>query len=296
MSVEQDLYNLLTRHGVQVYRGGENKHVRHGWIGFSCPMCGDNGDAHMGVNLQFLYASCWLCGKHKLYDVMKAMDAGIPWGEVKEIQAKLDLVPTAFDNKKRGRYKPPDDLIPLTPRHESYLQGRGIETDSDWFPKYGVKSVGMNGGRYKYRVFLPVTLGQKEVSYTTRSTLSHGLRYLSASPEDEAVSHKELLFGEDFVRSVIVVHEGPLDALRVGPGAVATFGTAYSKAQLYRIGRYPKRYICFDTEPGAQARAEKLADDLSVLPGKTWNVQLDAKDAGASSPREVARLRRLIDG
>ena len=259
-----------------------------------CPMCGGGEDFHLGINLRSLYGSCWRCGKHALFDVVKALDAGIKWDDLKAIKDGLEVVPNTFDNKRRGRYKPPDGLGELTERHAAYLQSRRIDTRADWFAAYGLRSISILGGAYKYRIFLPVTLGRKDVSYTTRSTSSTGQRYLSAAPADESVRHKELLFAEDFVRDAIIVHEGPLDALRVGPGATATFGTAFTKQQLHRVGRYPKRYVCFDAEPLAQRRAEKLADDLSVLPGKTWNVCLDAGDAGSATARDVARLRKLV--
>lgn len=293
-STEERLVELFIKYRVEFRRAGENKHVRPGWVGVSCPMCGDNGDFHMGINLRYLYGSCWLCGKHSFYDIVTAIGR-FDWADVKPIKEDLALTSRPFDNKRRGKYRPPADLHPLTDRHLRYLRDeRRIDVDADWFPAYGLKSVGFADAKYKFRIFMPVTLGLKEVSFTTRSTLKTGVRYLSAAAENEEVSHKELLFGEDFVRSTIMVHEGPMDAMAVGPGAVATFGTSYSKQQLYRIARYPKRYICFDTEPIAQRRAERLADDLSMLPGLTFNLVINAKDAGAAGEGERAKLRALL--
>lgn len=294
MTTEEKLVDLFTKAHVPVALAGTNKHVRRGWLGIRCPMCGDNGDFHMGINLQFLYGSCWLCGKHSFYDIVRAIGR-ISWADVRAIKDDLDTTSRPFDNRKRGTYRPPHDLHPLTDRHLKYLRDeRGIDVSADWFPAFGLKSVGFGDLKYKFRIFMPVILGLKEVSFTTRSTKAVGQRYLSAAAENEEISHKELLYGEDHVRSTIMVHEGPVDALVIGPGAVATCGTSYTKQQLYRIGRYPKRYVCFDNEPLAQERAERLCRDLELLPGTTFNLRLDAKDAGSSSAKERARLRALL--
>jgi hypothetical protein len=292
---ERKLTDLLTAVGVEFRRAGDDKHVRPGWVGISCPLCGSSAtNFHMGINVRGLGCHCWKCGGHSLYDVAKAI-GGITPADVKALRDGSDEVLTRFDNRKRrGKYKPPADLIPLTPAHINYLTERNIEVGMSWFPRYGIRSVGLGGGRYKYRIFLPVILSGEEVSFTTRSTRPGGMRYLSPELEEETIPHKELLFGEDLVKSSILVTEGPLDALRIGPGAVCTFGTSYTRQQVHRIGRYPKRFICYDSEPIAQQRAEQLADELSVLPGKTWSVCLDAKDAGSSKRGEIIRLRRLL--
>lgn len=294
MSIEDQLIEFFKVNRVPHKTAGQDKHVRAGWVGIPCPLCGDNGGYHMGIHVHFVYASCWLCGKHSFYDVVKAL--GLQWSDIKHVRDSVEKVSNKFDNKKRGRYRPPLDLMPLTGRHRTYLKGRNVDVDADWFVKCKVQSIGPGDPRYKYRIFLPVLLGTKEVSFTTRSTLATGQRYLSASAACEELPHKDLLYNEDLVKSVIMVHEGPMDALAVGPGAVATFGTSYTKNQINRIGRYPKRFICFDNEPVAQRRAEQLADELSVLPGVTFNIRLDAKDAASAPSAERARLRRLLGG
>jgi DNA primase len=136
------------------------------------------------------------------------------------------------------------------------------------------------------------------VSWTTRS-ISYSdrvTRYVSAALDEEKIFHKELLYGEDFARHAVIVNEGILDAWRIGPGAVATFGSGYSQEQLERIAKYPTRAICFDNEPEAQKRARKLSNDLSALPGETYNVLLDKKDAADESKENIKRLRQEILG
>jgi hypothetical protein len=108
--------------------------------------------------------------------------------------------------------------------------------------------------------------------------------------------HRNLLYGEDYCRHTILVHEGPLDVWAVGPGATATCGTEFSPAQIRRIARYPRRGICFDSEPAAQTRARRLAAQLSLFPGETDLIKLDANDPGSAGAKELAELRGYLEG
>ncbi|MBW2309219.1 MAG: hypothetical protein JRG73_20040, partial [Deltaproteobacteria bacterium] len=109
---------------------------------------------------------------------------------------------------------------------------------------------------------------------------------------EEAVPHKTLLYGEELAGHAIIVVEGPTDAWRIGPGAVATMGLGYSSEQVIRIKNHPVRAVCFDKSIEAQTVARKLAAALSVFPGQTFVASLDAADPGSAAQREVCELRR----
>ncbi len=117
-------------------------------------------------------------------------------------------------------------------------------------------------------------------------------RYISASFEQEAVNHKTLVYGSNYCQHSVVVVEGPIDAWRVGPGAGALFGTAFTPMQVLRLTKFPYRYICFDNSSVAQARARELAEELSVFPGTTEVIELDALDPGSASKKEIQLLRK----
>ena len=119
------------------------------------------------------------------------------------------------------------------------------------------------------------------------------MRYISASAEQEKINHKHLIYGQDFCHHSIIVVEGPLDAWRIGPGAGALFGTAFTTAQVRKIVKYPYRYIVFDSSAEAQRRARELAEQLSAFQGITETIELDAEDPGSASPKEIRRLRRV---
>ena len=105
--------------------------------------------------------------------------------------------------------------------------------------------------------------------------------------------HKSVLYGADHARHAVVVCEGPIDCWAIGPGAVATLGTAYTQAQALALARYPVRAVCYDAEPDAQRRAARLCQTLAAFDGTTVNVVLETgKDAAAASKAEVAELRK----
>ena len=108
------------------------------------------------------------------------------------------------------------------------------------------------------------------------------------------MNHKELLYGEDYCRGSVIIHEGPTDVWRTGPGAVALLGTGFTDAQVLRLSHYGLRIVCFDSEPAAQRRANKLCSLLDGFPGETINVVLDSKDPGSATPKEIAKLRKLL--
>src|SRR5207245_2797387 len=110
-----------------------------------------------------------------------------------------------------GRYKEPSGVGPLLPEHRNYLSKRGFDPD-EVVEKWGVKGIG-RGGRYQWRLFVPVFVEKKPVSWTTRAVGNVELRYVSAPKTEESVHLKDTLFGEDYVRNTIVVVEGPLDAM-----------------------------------------------------------------------------------
>jgi len=71
-------------------------------------------------------------------------------------------------------------------------------------------------------------------------------------------------------------------------GAVAVMGLAVTRSQILKISKYPVRVIVLDSDFNAQKVAKKLCDSLKSFSGKTYNVQLDAKD-----PEVLVRERFL---
>jgi len=292
-----DWINLLTTLGVSYQIGGEHKHVRPGWIGVNCPRC-DQGynKFHCGINPEAGFASCWQCGPIRLGDLLIAL-SGEPWSVVREW---LDGLPRAITSgvKKSdivGEFKFPASLGPLTLPYKRYLKSRGFR------PKQIVKQWNIQAtgpaGEWSWRLFLPITIDGVPVSWTTRTIAKKGARYLSAEPHQEAVPHRNLLYGEDFARHAVVITEGPLDAWAIGPGAVAIMGLSYTPAQIQRMSRFPIRAICFDSSNAAQKRAHELARLLQVFAGETLVLELETgEDAAEAEEEELVEIRESILG
>ena len=292
---------VFDRLGVPYLSSG-HEHTRPGWVQADCPDCGLTGHWRLGFDERRPgRCACWACGPKRLGDVLQSL-SGESWQTVRPYLVALYGSPqhAPADDRKRGRYDPPEtgDLKPI---HKRYLEGRGF----DWkrlVRFWGVRAVVPHQAdrhrHYAWNLFVPVTHRFEAVSFTTRSVNPDAkLRYVSASKDMEKVDHKSLLYGQDLVPgNTVVVHEGPFDVWRTGPGAVCTFGTAFSPAQVEKIARYPVRVVCYDFTPEGQDAARKLCDRLDVFPGETHHVQSlgGAKDAAEASEADVRRLRETF--
>jgi hypothetical protein len=285
----QSIESILQDYGVQV-AGSSDRHYRQGWVHVDCPHCSpESGNYYLGISKTTLGCSCWNCGKKRLFatialltgqkpNSVKTLLAGIHREELPERKAGTLILPTGRGN--------------LLPGHETYLCSRGFDP-AHVVRLWHVEGIGQHS-RLGWRLFIPIHHAGKIVSWTTRSIKrDEKLRYLSASASEEAIPHKEILYGGDYCRHTVIVHEGPLDVWATGPGAVAVCGTSYTDRQLLAIARYPRRVVCFDAEPVAQERAKGLCSDLAVFPGETLNVVLETGNDPASCDfSEIEALRQ----
>lgn len=274
------------------YRAEGHEHCRPGWLQLDCPFCGKIGHYRMGYSLRGGYVNCWSCGSRRLADTIMAI-TGLAYRAVRVLLTDVDHVRPVARPEVRGTLKLPDMVGPLGYAHREYLRGRGFRPrtiERLW----RVRGIGI-ATRLAWRLFIPIIYRAETVSWTTRAIAAgESMRYRSAAANEEARNHKELLYGWDYVRQACIIVEGPLDAWAIGPGAVATCGTAYSRRQLLEMGKAPIRAVCFDNDRPAQQRARRLCDNLMVMPGTTTNVVLDAKDAAAAPKKDIALLRKTF--
>lgn len=286
MTIEEALDTLKVP-----YLESGHHHCRPGWIQLDCPLCGkDSGKFHLGFNTSSLYFNCWRCGGLWAGKVFEAMGLG----REKARDLARALTPGAADKRERTRIslQEPAGRGPLLPAHKAYLEGRGFDpevVENIW----KVEGIGISR-RLGWRLYIPINHRNVRVSWTTRAIGDRvEQRYISASAEEEAVNHKELVYGLDYCNHSVVICEGPIDAWKIGPGAGALFGTAFSIAQVRKLVKVPMRYVCFDSSKEAQKKASDLAAQLSIFPGITENIVLDAKDPGEASPKEIRLLRKV---
>ena len=290
------LPDILTELGIDHRLGGTHEHVREGWVGIDCGWCEPGaGRFHLGIPVNGKVAVCWLCGRHKLGDAL-AESSGRPLRDVLSLLDGLESSPAARSVASEAKvlYRPPG-LQGLARPHRAYLRGRGFNPlvlERTW----GLLGFGL-GGSLAWRIWIPVHLDGKIVSWTTRSIGTSGLRYLSARPDQEAVPLKTLLYGGDLAGTSVVVCEGPTDVWRLGPGAVATFGLSCTAEQVERLSRFRVRAICFDREPAAERQARRLAHDLAGHPGETHMVELETgADLADTDEEEVNEIRERFLG
>lgn len=286
------LEDILREHNIPFRIGGEHHHVRSGWIGVDCPYCGTRDKWHLGISRTGNFASCWKCGRHTLVDTLQHL--GIPFPAARRLATGYRQGPTS-PIPALGKLVIPPGLGPLQRSHRAYLEGRGFDPDQ-LIKLWQIQGFGV-AGSYSWRIWVPVHYHGEVVSWTTRAIGDDvHLRYVNAKPSQEKQSPKRLLYGMDYARSTIIICEGPTDVWRLGPGAVATMGLQYTQSQVALMAQYARRYICFDSSPDAQARSHTLAEQLSLLPGVTHELELDADDPGSANAKEVALVRRTVFG
>ncbi len=285
------LTDLLSQLDIPIAPEGHH-HARPGWIQMDCPFCGkDSHKWHLGYSLESNFFNCWRCGPHSLLETLVEI-TGYSFAKCKRMLKDIETTRIIKKEKPKGKLIIPKGVGPLLTAHKQYLADRGfIPTELEILWK--IQGIGITS-KLAWRIFIPIFHHRKMVSWTTRKVSNWAgniPRYMSASLKEESIPHKSLLYGEDYAHNTIIITEGPLDVWRIGPGAVATLGTGYSDDQAFRMTSYPKRVVCFDNEKEAQKRAKKLSDDLSVFPGETFNIQLNAKDAASASVREIKQIR-----
>lgn len=291
------LEDVLRELGLPYRLPGQHENVGRAYLGIDCPRCSPGwGHFRLGVNMTTLYSRCWVCRRIPLTPALCEASGK----DYRTVRTLVDSIPQVRGFPRPGQDRGSDGRItripagvgPLRAAHKRYLEGRGFDPE-DVVGTWDVRGIA-NHPRLGWRLFIPILLGGKLVSWTTRAIADAGGRYRSAGEEEESVPHKTLLYGEDKVLGpAVVVVEGPLDVWAVGPGAVCTFGVAFTPGQLARLARYPARVVCFDAEPDGRRAAEEACAQLSLLPGETYRAEFTTgKDAASADPEEVHELRR----
>lgn len=284
---------LLVQHNIAIAPRG-HRHTTRGWIQFDCPFCGvDTHKYHMGYSAKGVYVNCWSCGHHTLVETLEQL-LNISKRDAVQLSKshcqsyQIDDTPIQLPSK----VKTPKSKGPMTPKHRNYLISRGLDP-SKIEKLWGIEGI-LIGPPLNYRIWIPIYLNGVLVSWTTRSIAKNAQqRYISASTSEEAYPHKQILFGEEYIRhNAILINEGPIDVFKFGPGATCTFGLDYTQHQIRQMTKYQTRIVCFDNDKKSQRRAKKLCDTLGVYRGNTYNIVLDSKDIGEATDEEINFIRQ----
>jgi hypothetical protein len=282
-----DLVSILDEHRISYARTGQK--CRDGWINIRCPWCDRN--PYLGYNIARRYFSCWMCGYKPLAECLSVL-TGMSIHECQKLAGLFPRDRLSFASHV-GKLKIPAGVGRLLGPHKEYLRSRGFD------PKplekiWGLQGIGMSGW-LKWRIFIPVYQHGKIVTWTSRTiTPDKEPRYVSAKHSESSIPIENCLYGADHCRTAAIIVEGPADAWRIGPGAIALCGQQTTPSRLAMLSRYPSRCICFDNEGPATTRSKNLARDLAVFNGVTTIVTLDAKDPASASDKEIELLRKYF--
>jgi hypothetical protein len=259
-----------------------------------CPRCGRD---KLAVNLSKGAFQCWVCHfKGRRKDALVEEVSGVDHSELFEPKKELrdgDMtIKRLSDNivtseKRRSFPKAP---LPkgfsktLSKIQSNYLRLRKVpKIHIEMFGIGGVPDDGTMAGRLLAgRIIAPIFDDSGRMIYwTARSVFSsdkvktlnmpaphrHEAWGLTATP-DCAVK-TDVLLGLNLIppKSVIILVEGPMDALVCGAGFVATMGAGLSAAQASLIvKRNPKEVVVlFDPDDAGQAGAAIVRERLSGL-------------------------------
>jgi hypothetical protein len=286
-----DVIRFLDDHGIPWWGPGEN--VSAGHVGVSCPFCGDTYN-HLGLDTKGRKRPyCWKCGSHSWYSYIKAVSGKT----LRQVENEYGTIlshstATAVEVPRGGAATcTPPGTKDFKKRHKKYLESRGFDPDYI-IPKYDLRVTGA-APKFSYRIIIPIYLRGKIVSYQGRSYVDSKIKYLTCSPENEVVFHKNTLFNIDNARSRTgILVEGVFDAMKLGDNSVVSFGTALSSSQMNLLSHHFDRvFFIFDPEDKAQEIARKKATTLSAMGVNTELIELEEGDAGDLSVDDAIHLK-----
>lgn len=271
----------------------EGNHAREGWVQIACPFCGDSTYDKLGFNLEKQYFYCWKCRGHRIEEVLSAI-LNAPEDEIYEIMNDYRFRPRLDISsiEKPEFVRPTRLVIPGSSLQQIHLQ---YLIKKNYDPQELIKTWALTGTtnreKYKFRIFYPIFYEYKIVSFQGRDITDTAKAKWKTCPKLlELREHKQCLGGIQKVPgdSVVVV-EGASDGWRLGPGAVWTFGTAFTLAQVRLLIQFKRVFILFDSfeeDQNAQKQAKELENMLSAFT-ETIRLELDDGDPGTMKQKDA---------
>ena len=259
---------------------------------FDCPSCGE-AKKKFYWNKKLGVGHCFKCGyAANIYRLAK--DASL---DLVKTPPSLSDVEDALDRGEENDTVPPDQERALprvrVPGVSIFKSVQGIA----YMLSRGVSPLEMKRYRMRYdssfpaRVILPIcSANGRVVGWTGRATNKFVKPKYKNNDGFQANKH---LFGAQFVKpgGEIVIVEGPLDQIKYGAGAVATFGKHMTKQQRRLLLKKLKpSVVAVMWDPDAAREAEALAEDLRTV-FKVKLVSLpEGQDPGSMKRRELRDL------
>ncbi|MFA5396361.1 MAG: hypothetical protein WC346_10175 [Methanogenium sp.] len=290
-SSDFDIIRYLQDRNVVITYSGKN--VSRGWIGINCIFCIDPSN-HLGINLQSKAFSCHKCAeKGNAIQFIQAMD-GVSTSVAISIMKQYEggaFVPAEKHYQEKVKM-PIGASKKFHENHLRYLEYRRFNPDRV-IKEYDLFATGPIGD-YKHRIIIPVKFNNRLISFVGRDITGQAqIPYKNSSENYSIKDVKQSLYNMDSVllnRAVIV--EGIFDAWRIGDGAVATFGTKYTREQLRLLKGLKQVFVLYDAD--AIPIAHKLAYDLTSLVRQVEVLELSEGDPDNLTDDDVRALRKDI--
>jgi hypothetical protein len=273
------------------------ENTQEGWINIQCPLCNDRSN-HGGFNIASAYYYCWKCGWHSLTEVIQELINFTKY-ETKNIIEEYTTYRKEESKQKRHAAKlrfPPETCL-MQKHHKKYLEKRGFDADrleKEW----NLMATGIVG-EYSHRILAPILYRNRTVSYQARDITGQSkIKYKACAEKNEIIHHKHIAYGIDKVRDgVAIIVEGIADVWRIGPGAVALFGTSFTTQQInFLVNHLQRAHILFDFgEKEAHAKAQVLGNALSpFMEVEILDIRGRYKDPAELPKKEIEYLRKII--
>ncbi len=302
-----DILSYFDERGILYSYQGKN--VSKGWVGIQCCFCPDSSN-HLGINLRSGAFSCLRCGEtgSSVKLVMELEMAS--YGEAMDIIKRHsgEEIPEPKYKPVKKLY-PTENIIPkeatkdFPEKYKNYLRERRYD------PEYLIEKYDLyacTDGKYANRILIPIKENNRTVNFLCRDVSKKArLPYINAKLPVEYHSIKSLLYFPKLDREIlkvsshslynqpIVIVEGVFDVWRIGDGAAAIFGLKFSKEQVYKISRFKRVFILFDSEDFAKEQAHKLAYEVNAFT-KAEVLELGAGDPDDLSFSDVIHLRKEL--
>jgi hypothetical protein len=333
-----DWRRVLAEHSVPYVDRGAN--VKRGEINIRCPFCGTADPSHhMGLNLETGWWACWRNREHRgkspLWLLTRLLN--VSYWRARQIAGLDDNAPPdpdGFDavaarimgrdsriermeQVRREFLTLPTEFQPLRSygagfRFFDYLastRGFGKQATEELSSFYKVRAA--LTGRWQSRIVLPYFMNGELVAWTGRAIARAEIRYLDLPLDECLVPIKETLYNHDAGikgGSVLVVVEGPLDALKIdafgfdlGVRAVALSTNSLSEQQGYLIeemaGGFDRVVVMMDTASSTGlVDSMRMKQDLRTIPNlKIMPVPFGLKDAAEMTMLQVRTFTERIE-
>jgi len=322
-----DWRGVLSEHGIGFVDRGPN--VKRGEINIRCPFCGAADPSHhMGLNLESGFWACWRNSEHRGKSPLRLLVQllNLPYWRARQIAGLTEadwLDPDGFDSvaarimgrdsltkvehARREFLALPSEfkeLYDAPPRFYEYLrEARGFGTvgTRDLGVHYGLRWC--SKGAQRDRIILPYFMDGELLAWTGRAIGPAQVRYRDLDHEDCLVTPKSTLYNLDCRLdggAVLVVVEGPLDALKIdvfgrgaGVRAVALSTNSISDDQLYLLedtaSAFTRVLVMMDqsTDLGIVDSMRMKRQFASLPNAAIIAVPYGLKDAAEMSPRQA---------